>query len=347
MKRLLTLLGAFILLLSLSISTVGAVPATHPSTTNTTSDSVQATKWYPGHYFKVGRGELNSFLNEQGKFKAILNNSEVTGVLVSPNWRSIEPRKGQYNFSIIDRSLQKADAHEKKVILRIMDRSFHDSCGGSNSPVPGWVPSGKLGGKGCIAALWEDRVANDYITLMQRVAQRYDNDPRLAAVLQLESAMSIGSLPNHQQKKKEALSNYRRITQAMAQAFERTIFGSYLNYPKEFVVDVSNMLATDLLGTQVGLGGPDIVPSRRDNTIVQRMQALRDKLVLFGGMDGSFQGSDSPQKLCRFQQDIGSHFVIWATWRKDGGSGIVDDTLSFLNKQGCLLNTNQPATMRN
>jgi hypothetical protein len=78
----------------------------------------------PKGIFSMPAAEANGFPNQ------ILNDPRIVGLDLVGGWPDIESRQGVYDWSSIDSELDKAEAHGKKVLLRIVS-------GGIN--VPDWL----------------------------------------------------------------------------------------------------------------------------------------------------------------------------------------------------------------
>lgn len=304
-------------------------------------------KWQPGHYFKVGRTQdLLLFLDEKAPFDRILacSDSDLIGLQADINWRSIEKSRGNYDFSYIDSALAVVDRYGKKLILRIYDRAFWNDCQGLDNPVPDWIPTSNLKhANGCAARLWEDWVADEYIKMMQTIADAYDSDPRLAAIFTPESALDVDGLSSTDQTNK--LANYSRMVRALGDAFKQTIVAPHLNWPQDYVDEIVAEIEDSLAEMGVGLSTPDAVPAKDGLRIIAHMKRLSGQVALLPNMDGSFMGDDTPQQLYAMHTDIGSNYLVWARWRSFDGSGIIDKVLSFLTTGDRTLNTDCPSSL--
>ena len=78
----------------------------------------------PKGIFSMHPAETNGFPDQ------ILNDPRIVGLDLGDQWPDIEGTEGVYDWSSVDSELVKAEAHGKKVLLRIVS-------GGIN--VPGWL----------------------------------------------------------------------------------------------------------------------------------------------------------------------------------------------------------------
>jgi hypothetical protein len=74
-------------------------------------------KFHPGHYVAVGP----SFDLAGIRY---LDDPAVQGVNKRYYWRLLEPEKGVYDFSSVEEDLNYLAAHDKQLIVFIIDRTF-------------------------------------------------------------------------------------------------------------------------------------------------------------------------------------------------------------------------------
>src|SRR4051812_46866850 len=78
----------------------------------------------PKGIFSMPAAETNGFPDQ------ILNDPRIVGLDLGDSWGDVESTEGVYDWSSVDSELAKAEAHGKKVLLRIVS-------GGIN--VPDWL----------------------------------------------------------------------------------------------------------------------------------------------------------------------------------------------------------------
>ena len=79
--------------------------------------AVSATPDPLANYLFLDNGEV-------GAFHSLLSRSDVAGAQRVYSWRSLEPQKGQYDFSAIERDLAAVEAVHKKLFVQVQDRFF-------------------------------------------------------------------------------------------------------------------------------------------------------------------------------------------------------------------------------
>ncbi len=106
------------------------------------------------------------------------------GFAFQVTWSQLEPKKGAYNFSLIDAALGNGAAFGLRARLRVK--------GGTGAPAWLYAAAGKVfindpgappqGIKGSVPRWWTPAYTNAYAALQSALAARYDNDDRLAEV---------------------------------------------------------------------------------------------------------------------------------------------------------------------
>ena len=137
----------------------------------------QKTKWFPGQYSKTEGSCGPGF----------------TGWRVNVNWRQCEPQPGKYDFSMIESSLNRAQAQGKKVIIHFAILGYFGPAG----TAPDWAKSqGAVyaghfadGRQFGVLKVWEPWVSSKLIALWEAMRKRVENHPALAMFVMCEALM--------------------------------------------------------------------------------------------------------------------------------------------------------------
>jgi len=146
-------------------------------------------KWFPGQYSKTEAASGPGF----------------TGWRVNVNWAKLEPHEGQYDFSQIEGSLNRAQAQGKKVILFFQILTY----GGQNGTAPAWAAQqgavyagqdsqGRTFG---VLKVYEPWVTSKLIALWEKLRQRFDSHPALALFTVSEATILPQPRPGFTQEK--------------------------------------------------------------------------------------------------------------------------------------------------
>ena len=143
-------------------------------------------------------------------YKKILENPCVAGIQVRYTWKELEPNKGIYDFSRIQRDLNFLTPLHKKLFIQLQDRSFQPNA----FFVPDYIRKDKAyrGGvamqydfsgegrpltAGWVAKVWDPAVRERFQLLMEKLAQQFDgkiygiNLPETAIDLDPRQASSL------------------------------------------------------------------------------------------------------------------------------------------------------------
>lgn len=133
------------------------------------------------------------------KIDSALSKKFVAGVTIYSGWRAVEPKKGQYNFSVIDKAFAAAEKYKKPVILATPPGRWY----------PGWISNEGVRfmsfqhvEKNMTASVqrsdetspvpWDDAYLTLFSSLVHSLAMRYRGNPRLAGVMVTGPACANG-----------------------------------------------------------------------------------------------------------------------------------------------------------
>jgi hypothetical protein len=216
------------------------------------------TKWNPGHYIEYGSNAgdfvIDAGLNETAKMPF------VKGIMVRASWWQLEKSKGVYDFSRIDRYLNKAKAKGKRLFLTLGTKTFD-----GDKAVPDYLRTAQYSGGafrigtiegtyGENAALQDDDVRDRLIALVQALGRRYNKDNSFEGITFNETAFGMMVKPLSDAQKKTFFSNLAKVDTATRAAFPNSVVIQFMNYPSNLVP----ALFENMKDKGVGMGGPDV-----------------------------------------------------------------------------------------
>ncbi len=224
------------------------------------------------HFVFVGGANL-------ADHRTILEREDIDGAQVVYNWRQLEPRKGEYDFSKIERDLKFAERLDKRLFVQVQDRFFlpesryapeylltDPEYGGGLVRQTDNAGEGKAKGSGWVAAQWNPQVRTRFQALLAALGEQFDG--RIYGINLPETAIEVGRGENAPEGFTCDVyfdAQMENITAARA-AFETTYVVQYVNFwPCEWNDDRRYMsrFFEFALANGVGAGGPDIIPYRR------------------------------------------------------------------------------------
>lgn len=251
------------MLLSVAVIHGAAVQAQTPTT---------PVKWNPGHYIQLG-GKAGDWLVED-TFKTISTMPNVRGVQIREAWSQLEPVKGVYNFSEIDKALAYAETYNKRLWLFLGTKAF--TPGGK--AVPDYMYSGEYGQvaykitinaketleqestQGENIALYNDAVRDRLVLLMNALGERYNKHNRFEGVAFNETAMGRAATPLTEAQKVKWFKNLSVVHVAARKAFPNTVVLQFVNFPQPY----TTTLVSDMAANGTALGGPDTFLAAED-----------------------------------------------------------------------------------
>jgi hypothetical protein len=225
----------------------------------------------PANYLFLGGDDLASR-------QSLLERADIAGAQRVYTWRSLEPKKGEYDFSAIERDLALTEKLHKKLFIQVQDRFFS----AKDRNVPDYLLSdpqydgglaaqfdnpgeGKAQASGWVAKQWSPAVRERFQALLKALAERFDgrvagiNLPETAADLTPSAKASGFSCDSYFDGELANAAYARRV-------FTRSTVVQYVNFwPCEWNNDHHYMERTFAFAAAqgIGLGGPDIVPFKK------------------------------------------------------------------------------------
>ncbi|WP_157268061.1 hypothetical protein [Azohydromonas aeria] len=246
-----------------SAGATAMVAATEASKTLPPGDN--RVKWNPGHYIQLNAGAGEFMINRTFSEIAALPN--VRGVQMRYQWRDLEPTKGNYDFSRIERDLAFARASGKKLAILVGTKAF---AAGSRA-LPDYLRTDEYEGgvyrilidgrdtlgtestTGENMAIWVPGVRDRLIALTQALGQRYNADNTFDSISFNETAFGNAVVPLTSAQKQGYFDNLALMNNATRQAFPNTVVLQFFNFPRIYLPNLVN----NAINNGVGLGGPD------------------------------------------------------------------------------------------
>jgi len=219
----------------------------------------------PRDFVYLGQDELDQNLH-------ILDRSDIAGAEVMYVWRSLEPQKGHYDFSMIEHDLALARARGKAMYIEVLDRFFQPDArhvprylldepqyGGGLSRQTETKPAAMAG---WVAQQWNPNVRHRFQALLEALAIRFDG--RIAGIILTESAVSVDKdAPPDGFTCDRYFDAEVENALVARRAFRRSHVVQYVNFwPCDWANSGGYMSRFfDVAATKhIGVGGPDIVP---------------------------------------------------------------------------------------
>ncbi|CAG0935357.1 hypothetical protein TFLX_04193 [Thermoflexales bacterium] len=212
------------------------------------------TKIHPGHYVAVG-----TFF-EISKIK-YLDEPAVQGVNKRYLWQTLEPEQGVYDFSSIEKDLDYLAAHDKQLIVFLLDKSFAEE-----GALPSYLSEYDLLAEGgeFSPVRWHPFFIERFVALGKSLGERFDSHPNFEGIAIQES--SLGITEEGYKAFGYTPEKYRDALVAMLTGLQDALPNSHVFWYSNFLPgndDYLRQVADAIEGSRVLMGGPDILPYRR------------------------------------------------------------------------------------
>jgi hypothetical protein len=225
----------------------------------------------PRNYVYMGQDDLDLALT-------LLERPDVEGVQIMYVWRNLEPRKGEYDFSMIEHDLALAQARGKGMFVEVLDRFFQPASrylpqymlddpeygGGLARQFDDHVRGQPPVAAGWVARQWDPEVRARFQALLGALAAQFDG--RIEGLILTETAANVD--------RDNAPEGYSCSTYFDAEvenaifarrAFRRSAVVQYANFWPCGWADANGYMSRFFqvaVANGIGVGGPDIVPNR-------------------------------------------------------------------------------------
>lgn len=238
---------------AVAVIAVSTVRASAGDATVSAADA-PAAKFNPGHYVA---------LPVTGDPKAIqgLETPGIVGVSKRYKWRRLEPRRGEYDFAEMSEDLEYLAERDRRLVVFLIDRSF------SRWPsLPRYLAEHEIAiDGGTCPVRWHPEVVRRMVALGQAIGEAFDHHPHFEGVAIQET--SLGLPADLREAHGYTHEAYRdaliEVLTGLADAMPRSRVFWYQNFFPDGEQGYLRQIANALLGKNVVMGGPDILPHRR------------------------------------------------------------------------------------
>ena len=248
---------------------------------NQISDSLNI-KFNPGHYVAIEPFFELADINH-------LDEPALRGVNKRFAWRTLEKEKGEYDFSYIQQDLDFCAKHNKQFIVFIADKSFW-----IKGALPSYLKEYELNSKngGFRTLRWFPEYVERFSELGKAIGEKFDSHPNFEGVAIQETSLDMSK--EELQKYNYTPEKYRdaliTLLKGLAQAMPQSQIFWYQNWLAENKGHLREIAHT-IIGSNVIMGGPDILPHRRWLRHTYKIYPeLKDRLNLFcSAQDDSYK----------------------------------------------------------
>lgn len=250
-----------------------ASPATTPPSGSTGGATIikpqsinNPSNFHPGYYAYLGKS--NGSPLQASSISAISANPDFTGIKRSYSWRSLEPTKGSYNFTVIEKDLALVQSTGKRFWITITYNEYNSNLGPDipaymfTDPAYGCGPTyygAYQGNDGSWRpCLWNQNLQNKLAALYSALGARFNKEPYFEGTNLGETAINTAG----------AAASPGYSARGVEEGFKVIALAAKRAFPDKTVLQMINFAVFDLEGfanwmvsNEIGIGSPDMLLS--------------------------------------------------------------------------------------
>lgn len=237
---------------------------------------VDAYKKYADAACPVKKDSIQHFVyfardRELIKGHPILSHAMFKGAQLMYAWRELEPKKGKYDFSVLQQDYEYLKKFKKKLFVVLQDVTFN----AKRKAVPDYILTAEYDGGaveqynndgtpgGWVAKRWNKKLRERFALLLQALGKAFDG--KIEGINLQETAIDVRDASFSELG---YVAGLKENMLALKQAFPKSITMIYANFmPGEWLPgnDKGYLRSIYQYGEQigVGLGGPDLMVKRK------------------------------------------------------------------------------------
>ncbi|NME70765.1 hypothetical protein HHU12_22520 [Flammeovirga aprica JL-4] len=241
----------------------------------------------------------------------------LEGAQIMYSWRELEPKKGEYDFSMIHEDYKYLTSYGKKLFIQLQDVSFR----ASYKAVPGYLLTDEFDGgcvasneeEGWVAKRWNPKVQDRWAKLLVALGKEFDG--KIEGINLQETAAGSSDEKDTSFTPERYVECIKENMSALKTAFPNSVTMQYANFmPGEWLPwdDKGYLRAIYQYGNDigVGLGGPDLMVHRKGqlNHLITMMHENVYTVPLgIAIQDGNYTGKTGADKDYNEKKDNGKN----------------------------------------
>jgi hypothetical protein len=247
----------------------------------------------------------------------LLTHPAFKGAQIMYSWKELEPRKGQYDFSILKEDYEYLKKYNRKLFIQLQDATFNPKY----KAIPDYLFTDEYDNgaaiqygeankpEGWVAKRWNKRVRERFSLLLQALGKEFDG--KIEGINLQETSIGVTHKSDPGFTEPEYVNGLKANMLAMKKAFPASTTMQYANFiPGEWLPwnDKGYLRSLYTYGQQigVGLGGPDLMVTRKGqlNNALALMHESRYTVPLgIAIQDGNYIGKTGAD--ADYQEDAG------------------------------------------
>lgn len=322
---------------------------------DTPSVSGNAVKWHPGHYV-MGERNLDKAFRYPG----------IKGTKIRYFWSELEPKRGVYNFSKIEKDLKKVQKQNKRLFIYLEYKAFNKRAV-QKECAPDYIFN--MGGVGityyddvklhahkghkpwkCIAQIYKKPVEDRLVALIHALGKRFNREPYIEGLILPETAGSgnPGKNIGYKPPVKGYIPALKRVNIESKKAFPNSVVFVQTNWIGGGAPAMKGLL-DQMHQIGVGAGGPDLIPDKHTyGTMYFRDFAGKIPLQI-DNQRATLVGGGSPSRAFKYavtdRNGLHLNYVFWATHNPSPWD-FENDIIPVLKKHNWQINSGCPSSIK-
>ena len=260
-------------------------------------------KWHPGHYYTIQNWANDDPIYMAQVYKELEATPALRGMQLRYLWGWLEKSPGVYDFSSIDKHLEKLTKMNKRLVIQVQTKSFDAKW----QLIPDYLKAPKYEGgafafhnwgskksiDGYNIKLWNPYVRNRLVALFKALGERYNSHPNFEGIGMIETAMGQAITPLTAAQNDGWFNNLIIVQQKARTFFPNTMTIQELNYPRQYLEQLVTAM-TEMGGT---LGCPDIYPEAPDLNFLGNQYSPKGLYPYFSELSGTIPIAPTVEKV--------------------------------------------------
>ena len=246
-----------------------------PCSENTGLKPETPANYNPGHYYSVGTTKHTKAPPEEA-FGLLKDLPEFKGGKRIYTWKSLEPKEGVYDFSVIEADLNYLASIKKQLWIQIIYTQYNNNKE-PNTPAYMWRDSKYGCGSqyygayqrvvdtgGWLACSWNNHVRERLVALYSALGEHFNKEPHFEGIAIDETAIDTASA--FDAYKTDVGGTKNAFGKAVEDTFKAKALAARTTFPDKVVMQHINFtpyysledFASWLAQNNIGIGGPDI-----------------------------------------------------------------------------------------
>jgi hypothetical protein len=243
------------------------------------------------------------------------------GAQIMYSWKELEPKKGEYNFSIIKEDIAYLKKYKKKLFIQLQDVTFDKRY----KAVPNYLLTNAYNGgavyqynddgepEGWVAKRWNKKVQERFAMLLSALGKEFNNE--IEGINLQETAIGVSNKTDFSFTEASYIQGIKNNMLALKKAFPNTTTMVYANFiPGEWLPfeDKGYLKSIYKYGEKigVGLGTPDLMVTRKgqlNHALTQMHEGNFTVPIGIAVQDGNYIGKTGADKDYKENSDKGDN----------------------------------------